>query len=373
MRLLSTLLVVCLVLKLAAAAKDAKGWGGLPERLLDSAMVMHHEADKQFEEDATPWVQQVGLHPRAYYFHNFLTKAERAHLVRVAAPKLKRSTVVGGKGEGVVDDIRTSYGMFIRRLSDPVVTRIEKRISLWTHLPVEHQEDIQILRYAHGQTYGAHYDSGASSDHVGPKWRLATFLMYLSDVEEGGETAFPHNSVWADPSIPEQVGDKFSDCAKGHVAAKPKAGDAVLFYSFYPNNTMDPASMHTGCPVIKGVKWAAPVWMHDIPFRPEEISGMTQHNMDRDPDAGTCTDLHARCTEWAAAGECENNKAYMCGGSNNLGACRKSCKVCESCRSGDMECINRNRVRGGYWKLDKDELEWLGAGDLWKADMSPEL
>jgi prolyl 4-hydroxylase len=113
--------------------------------------------------------------------------------------------------------------------------------------------------------------------------------------------------------------------------------------------------------------------MHDIPFRPEEISGMTQHNMDRDPDAGTCTDLHARCTEWAAAGECENNKAYMCGGSNNLGACRKSCKVCESCRSGDMECINRNRVRGGYWKLDKDELEWLGAGDLWKADMSPEL
>lgn len=91
--------------------------------------------------------------------------------------------------------------------------------------------------------------------------------------------------------------------------------------------------------------------------RPEEISGMTQHNMDRDPDAGTCTDLHARCTEWAAAGECENNKAYMCGGSNNLGACRKSCKVCESCRSGDMECINRNRVRGGYWKLDKVRSE----------------
>ncbi len=42
---------------------------------------------------------------------------------------------------------------------------------------------------------------------------------------------------------------------QGHVAAKPKAGDAVLFYSYYPNKTMDPASMHTGCPVIKGVKW----------------------------------------------------------------------------------------------------------------------
>ncbi len=26
-----------------------------------------------------------------------------------------------------------------------------------------------------------------------------------------------------------------SPCAKGHVHAKPKAGDAVMFYSFFPN------------------------------------------------------------------------------------------------------------------------------------------
>lgn len=29
--------------------------------------------------------------------------------------QMKRSTVVGNSGNGVVDDIRTSYGMFIRR------------------------------------------------------------------------------------------------------------------------------------------------------------------------------------------------------------------------------------------------------------------
>ena len=144
------------------------------------------EADKRFDEEATPWVEQVGLHPRAYLYHNFLTPSERAHLVRLAAPKLRRSTVVGHGGAGVVDDIRTrlavlpraafpkrrqglatahalpwyrrkrltesssncllsfrSYGMFIRRLADPVVARIERRISLWTQLPVENQEDIQ--------------------------------------------------------------------------------------------------------------------------------------------------------------------------------------------------------------------------------------
>ncbi len=47
---------------------------------------------------------------------------------------------------------------------------------------------------------------------------------------------------------------QLSKCAQGHVAAKPKAGDAVLFYSYFFNGTHDPASLHTGCPVIRGVK-----------------------------------------------------------------------------------------------------------------------
>lgn len=102
---------------------------------------------------------------------------------------MRRSTVVGKKGEGVVDDIRTSYGMFIKRLNDPIIERIERRISLVTHYPVSHQEDIQVLRYTKGQKYGAHYDSSSNTDEAGPHYRMATFYMYLSDVEEGGETA----------------------------------------------------------------------------------------------------------------------------------------------------------------------------------------
>lgn len=62
---------------------------------------------------------------------------------------------------------------------------------------------------------------------------LVLIIRYLSDVEEGGETAFPGGSRYVDPSIPEK-GGPWSDCAKGNVAAKPKAGDAVLFYSYFP-------------------------------------------------------------------------------------------------------------------------------------------
>lgn len=32
------------------------------------------------------------------------------------------------------------------------------------------------------------------------------------------------------------------------------------------------ASQHTGCPVLRGIKWSAPIWLHVDPFRPEELN-----------------------------------------------------------------------------------------------------
>lgn len=43
-----------------------------------------------------------------------------------------------------------------RRRKFPLLTNIEERLSQWTQLPLSHQEDMQILRYAEGQKYGAH-------------------------------------------------------------------------------------------------------------------------------------------------------------------------------------------------------------------------
>ncbi|GAX73127.1 hypothetical protein CEUSTIGMA_g580.t1 [Chlamydomonas eustigma] len=320
-----------------------------------------------FDESTSPWVEQVGEAPKVYYFHNFLTDTERQHMIKLAVPYMKRSTVVGGeKGAGVIDDIRTSYGMFIRRLQDPVLEGIEKRISLWTHLPLSHQEDIQVLRYQEGQTYGAHYDSSYDKDEFGPKYRLATLLIYLSDVEEGGETAFPKDSIYTDPSIPVR-GAPWSDCAKGHVAVKPKKNDAVLFYSYFPNGTMDPASMHTGCPVIKGIKWAAPIWIHVDQFRPEELKNMEVVKKGQPPDPGVCDDYHAECSNWASNGQCLHNQKFM------LDVCRKSCKECEHCALFDLPCVNRNRAQGGYLPIDREEMKSLGV-DLWQQpEPSPEL
>lgn len=60
-------------------------------------------------------------------------------------------------------------------------------------------------------------------------------------------------SKWLDPSLPERLGP-FGPCAEGHVAAKPRKGSALLFFSLHPDGRQDYHSMHTGCPVIEGAQ-----------------------------------------------------------------------------------------------------------------------
>lgn len=102
-------------------------------------------------------------------------------------------------------------------------------------------------------------------------------------------------------------------------------------------------------------------------------SGFTRPDPSFAPrDPGECKDYHARCAEWAEAGECTRNSGFMMGDANTEGTCRKSCKNCEACYDGDVDCVNRNRATGGYLKLDKKEFEWLGV-PWWLDEASPEL
>lgn len=229
---------------------------------------------------------------------------------------------------------------------------------------------MQILRYEHGQKYEPHLDVISSKDDEdGGGSRIATVLMYLSDVQEAGETVFPYSKVcssfcfflpvnifilvknlfWVtkiQDKYTQIKGEDWSDCAKTGFAGKyfhphsskfsafllpfcvwimalvkPHKGDALLFFSLHPNTTVDEASLHGACPVIRGTKWSATKWIH---VRSLETKAMAH------PRASGCVDENQHCAAWAAAGECEKNPVYMMGRGDFVGYCRKSCKTCLS-------------------------------------------
>lgn len=64
-------------------------------------------------------------------------------------------------------------------------------------LKSENGESIQILHYENGQKYEPHFDffHDKVNQELGGH-RIATVLMYLSNVEKGGETIFPNSEVW---------------------------------------------------------------------------------------------------------------------------------------------------------------------------------
>ncbi|GFR49468.1 hypothetical protein Agub_g11528 [Astrephomene gubernaculifera] len=303
------------------------------------------------------WIEHVAWQPRVFIYHNFITDMEAEHLIELAAPQMKRSTVVGAGGKSVEDNYRTSYGTFLKRYQDAVLERIENRVAAWTQIPVEHQEDMQILRYGLGQQYKVHSDT-LRDEQAG--LRVATVLIYLNEPEAGGETAFP-TSRWVHPSLTQRLGANFSDCARGHVAFAPKRGDALLFWSINPDGSSeDTHAAHTGCPVLAGVKWTATKWIHARPFRPEEMqlpSGTPREPYVRDP--GVCYDERRECAQWAARGDCEKNYDFMVVSSVAPGACRKSCGACRVCEGDprvDDECYQENRRRVGFLQYNASEL-----------------
>ncbi|CAN6441894.1 unnamed protein product [Victoria cruziana] len=263
-------------------------------------------------------VTQLSWRPRAFLYSGFLSDEECDHLIALAKDRLQKSMVADNdSGKSIMSDIRTSSGMFLSKGQDEVVRRIEDRIASWTLLPTENGEAIQILRYQNGEKYSPHFDyfHDKANQELGGH-RIATVLMYLSNVTKGGETVFP-NSQDKETQIKDA---SFSDCAKDGYAVKPAKGDALLFFSLHPDATTDTESLHGSCPVVEGEKWSATKWIHVRSF------DLSQKKPQQSKEH--CSDESEHCPQWAAMGECEKNPSYMIGSPDYFGSCRRSCKVC---------------------------------------------
>lgn len=190
--------------------------------------------------------------PPIKYFENVLSKDECQQIIKHSIPKLERSKL------GVKENIgieRTSQQTWIDKNSFPFLKKCSEFVSKLTGLPEENQETWQVLRYEPGQEYRAHYDACSETtteyescleNEKNRGWgkRVYTFLIYLNDVEEGGETYFPYLNK----------------------SFKPKRGSAILWNNLTDDQTKSHIySKHSGMPVKKGEKWAINVWIRQNP------------------------------------------------------------------------------------------------------------
>ena len=93
---------------------------------------------------------------------------------------------------------------------------------------------------------------------------MITLLWYLSDVAEGGETVFP---LTGENAFPSERQVTMSSCERG-LKVRPKKGAALLWYNMLPHGNghegrPDRQSLHGGCDVLAGEKWASNKWVYN--------------------------------------------------------------------------------------------------------------
>jgi prolyl 4-hydroxylase len=189
--------------------------------------------------------------PQLTVFDDVLSSAECLEMIDRSRHRLARSTTVNPQsGEQDVIANRTSEGIWFQRGEDAGIDRLEQRIASLMNCPVEHGEGLQITRYQVGGEYRPHFDyfppdqSGSALHTARGGQRIATFIAYLNDVPNGGETFFPDAGI----------------------SVAPKQGGAVYFHYLNSVRQLDPLTLHGGAPVLNGEKWIMTKWVRERPY-----------------------------------------------------------------------------------------------------------
>ena len=187
--------------------------------------------------------------PRLRAVDGFLSGEVCDWLVARAQPLLKPASVYDpATGAARTEQARSNSAVeFDIVNADVVMMLVRGRLGAATHLPTAAMEPLQVLYYQVGQRFERHFDfldpavEGYARDAAARGQRIATFLIYLNDDYEGGETEFP------------LVG----------LRHRGRKGDALYFANVDAANRPDRRTLHAGAAPTAGVKWLLSQWIRD--------------------------------------------------------------------------------------------------------------
>ncbi|XP_069997545.1 prolyl 4-hydroxylase subunit alpha-1 [Penaeus vannamei] len=194
------------------------------------------------------------LDPYVVTLEEVVTPSEAADLVDASARYLMRSSTIRANGGSAESFMRTSSTAWMLDSDLPVLSELTHRIEQIAGVNAQQNrgaEMYQVVNYGVGGHYTVHHDyidKGLINN------RIATFLVYLKDVPQGGRTVFP----WVGTGV------------------RPKRGSALLWYNMNRVGMPDSRLQHGACPVLLGDKWVINKWifyggqLHTLPCGPEK-------------------------------------------------------------------------------------------------------
>jgi len=189
-----------------------------------------------------PGLERIYDRPPIFVVRDFLTESECERLIETAGPLLQRSKTHAAAGSEATKG-RTSLTCHLAKNNYPCPVLLDK-IQALTNKPFGHMELPQVARYASSQRYVEHYDGVDPHTDAGRSFcasggqRVATVLMYLNHVPEGGATRFKRLDV----------------------EVKPQKGSALVFFPGFMNGELDTDVLHAGMPAVD-TKWVSQVWI----------------------------------------------------------------------------------------------------------------
>ena len=177
-----------------------------------------------------------------YLIDNFLSKEECDRIIQSSSGKTIPSLLT--RPDPNDHYFRTSDTCYFSDVGGH--KDIEAKICNALGIPQEMGETSQIQYYKVGKEFKPHYDafhSGEDDDILKNGQRTWTFMVYLNDVEKGGETRF----------------------VRLNEALKPKQGQAVVWYNLDDQGNINNDTLHQGSPVIEGQKYIITKWFRDSP------------------------------------------------------------------------------------------------------------
>jgi len=216
---------------------DGSDWRALASRIDVEAWRRRREARVI---EPSPWIAMS---------EDFIDTRLCAWLIERAAPLQQASLVYDSvTGQAVQHDVRTNTVATFPLLDiDVPMLLLRERIAATAGVPASHLESLAVFHYVPGQRFASHVDylspTRDRADIAANGQRTNTFLLYLNDAFDAGETHFI------------DLGLKL----------RGKTGEALLFRNVTDDGLPDLRTTHEGVSPTRGDKWLLSIFIRNKP------------------------------------------------------------------------------------------------------------